>query len=393
MGGLVLRSLALTAIGLASAACKPSEPPRVAPTATLSSKVPAHDSKTPTLRFIDTMDGPFATAVPPQVVSLAGRIHLFAGEAGTPPALRHVALGPSRSDSPDSVVLPAKTIVASAACEGRIVAVASADLNCLVISIDESNRINSTEPFVLPDRPWAALALACESDTVWILGLTTDVDSSEMWAVPVEDGKLGSWSSTTWKEHSSGLSATVIEDNIVLLRTHGDHGGATLIRLREGNVVQSVRLADPTSRSAQITHMGRRLAVVWTTEEAGRQAVRLRPYNREFEPTGPVYELARVGKPQRLGALFAMPGPRSLLAVSFFTSELTGDMVGLPDERTEPAEHIGQYLVVFDADNGATSGALKMSMTGSLGGGGWAGDDLLFVVSRFSSVVARYRVD
>jgi len=389
------RLLAFVAIGFVFAGCKPTEPLRATTAArspaVSSSASPARPKKAPSIALIDTIDSAFATAVPPTVISSGDRIHLFAYGAGTPPALRYAAIGANDGVPARSSVLPAKTIVAATACERNVIAIIRTGVDHFIVSIDESGAIASTHPLALPDRPWAGFRLACVSDRSWILGMTTDVNSSVLWTAPVKDGQLGAAKETAWEERSSGLSATVLGGDVIVLRSHGDHGGATLLRLREGEVVHSGRLSDSVS-GAMVTRLGAQLAVAWTAYEAGRQSVRLRLYDEAFQPSGPAQDLANVVEPERLGRLFLMPGPRSLLAVSYFTNQLTDDMIELPNGRSEPAERSAQYLVVFDSQDGTKSDTLRMSMTSSLDGGGWAGMDLLFVVNRFSSVVARYRV-
>lgn len=362
----------------------PSQP--AATTATTATSAPPVD-RAFALALVDNVHAPFATATPPQVVSTGSRIHLLAQGAGTPPATRHIALGPTAHRAGPSTVLPAKTVVASASCGSTVQVVVSDGSGHLAVGIDDRGTITSKVPITLPDRHWTGFVLACAKTGTWILGMTGDAASSALWTAQIRDDGLGPPHEAHWQVYSSSLSATAHGDEIVVLRTHEPQGG-TVMRLRNGQVAASVSVSDPFSSSAHMVRLGDKLAVVW----GGRQTVRARLYSTSLEPIGPIHELATVDKPRNLGALFAMPGPRSLLAVSYFTSEITDEFVEFPNGRTEPAVQIAQHVVVLDAASGAKTAPVQMTYTGGLGAGGWAGDELLFVVGRSSSMIAHYRI-
>lgn len=389
----LIRKALIIAIGLVLAGCLPAGPPtatpRSAPSAALAaSSVATPGSKAPSIALLDTTHSPFPTAVPPTLVSSGGRLHLFSYNAGSPPALRYTTLDAAGAAPASSSVLPGTTVVSAAACDRGVSAIVRAGSNHVVVSIDERGAITSTYPVALPDRPWAAFALACASERLWILGLTSDTDSSLLWTAALKAGQLDAATDTPLAERSSRLSVTVLAGDVVALRSHGDQGDASLMRLRAGRVIQTVPLHDSVLGAGSVTHVGDQLAVAWTESAS----VRLRLYSAAFEPSGPVHRLATAAAPELLGALFMLPGPGSTLAVSYFTTRLTDDMIELPDGRTEPAIQIAQYVVAFDAARGAATNSLPLPMAGGLGGGGWAGDRLLFVVGRFSGVVARYQV-
>lgn len=390
-GVLVLSTVAVWAVP----ACKRGEshraqPPPSQPAATTAVSAPPVD-RTLALALVDRVDGPFATATPPQVVSTGQRLHLLAQGAGTPPATRHIALGPTGRAAGPSTVLPAQTVVASASCGNAVQVLVRDGSGHIVVGMDDRGTIASKVPINLPDRPWAGFVLVCAKTGAWILGMTSDAASSTLWTAQIRDDGLGPSHEAHWHARSSSLSATALGDEVVVLRTHEPQGG-TVMRLRNGQVAASVSVSDPLSSTARIVRLGDKLAVAWGQYDEGRQTVRARLYSTSLEPIGPIHELATVDKPRNLGTLFAMPGPRSLLAVSYFASEITDELIELPDGRTEPAQQFSQHVVVLDAASGAKSAPVQLTQTGGLDAGGWAGDELLFVVGRSSSLIAHYRI-